>query len=164
MFQLRLQLEETRNRLNEVEMQLGTLTVQLQQEKSKTKSINGLHSPLLAPPSPNSGVNYPVHPYTPISTSSHNHCVDTIGQTATPDSASVASLSMTPDPFSPFQRFSPYLGPHSTFGSNENSPYLGNGGFVPRSMSSSGAVEILSTSTSNGSKGMNEVRINPARL
>lgn len=157
-FQLRSQLEETRNRLNEVELQVETLTIQLEEERNRAKSISGLHSPLLALPSPSSGVNYSAHPYSPSSAGRHNHCVDVMGQNATPDSASVASLSMTPDPFSPFQRFSPYLGTHGSYASNDNSPYLGNGGFVPRSIGSAGNMEVPGTSVSSASKGINEVR------
>lgn len=133
---------------------MNHLSLRLDEEKIKTMQVN---TPHVSSQSPQRILSY--HHYNGLVAPSAPQFVDSMGHT-TPDSASISSMSMTPDPFSPFQRFGNTFTPHHQFGHND-AVYTPSYGFTPTTVLTQGLSDAnggihCSPAKQSGSEGRME--------
>lgn len=158
--QLRDQLDSTRSRLIALEEQMGLLTIRMEEERRRAMRVNDCPSPLLSPPSPNPMLNFPLSPFTmaTLLPAGASQYLDATGNGGA-DSASIASLSMTPDPFSPFQRLAPPYSPRPQLISSDNT-YSGISlGLHPHTARSCSVAEKVSPPGLGAGKGAIDVGV-----
>ena len=137
---------------------MGLLTIRMEEERRRTMRVNDCTSPLLSPPSPNPMLNFPLSPFTmaTLLPAGASQYLDPAGN-GSADSASIASLSMTPDPFSPFQRLAPPYSPRPQVISSD-STYSGiNQGLHPHTARSCSIAEKVSPIGLGAGKGAIDV-------
>lgn len=127
--------------MEEMAEQMTTLSIRLDEERNRSVRVNGVNNH--SPHSLHSMNSYPVppHQYNGLVADGTHHYLDAMGHT-TPDSASMTSMSMTPDPFSPFQRFPS----HHQMNHHDGSSYSPSFGFTPPSMLHHGVQDVSSVS------------------
>lgn len=85
---------------------MSLLAVRLEEDARKEAFVKNGGASVISPPSSNPMLNFPMPPFTVgnLVPTGPAHYIDTRAH-GTPDTSSLTSMSMTPDPFSPFQRF-----------------------------------------------------------
>jgi hypothetical protein len=137
---LRNQLESTRGRLDEVQEQLGQLTLRLR----GNECVNHQLSPTT---STSPTLNFPLSSFgmNALLPTGGNPYIDVQGHT-TPGST---NLTVTPDPFSPFQRFNPL---HAS----PDHAYASSIGYHPQAIRTSANAEPFGTNSTKAASN-NEV-------